>query len=162
MGAHPQAEACQIRCHGRHAVGRAFLWRIAPRLIPGGEDAHVAAGEHVVVAQVEEAVVAVELGRVKDDGHLAVRRVCEPQALAAAQDGVAVRIVQVVGGNPVLRSLRPCIGITADCSLVYAVVAAHDGAYGQDVRQVLVLLGIDAGKGFQEDVYALVDKFIAP
>ena len=111
----------------------AFLRRVAPRLIPRGENAQIAGRQHFLVRHVQEAVVAVQQSGIKNDLHMVFRPVVQTEPLAGVQDGVLRLVVYVVAADPV----RPLIGdfgrIAAHGIGIDPAVPAHDGAQGEHV-----------------------------
>ena len=158
--ARPHAETGEVRGQGGHGPGRAFLRSVAPGLVPGGEKAHVAGRNDVLVGHVEEAVVAVQHGGHKDDLDAFVAGIVQAQAAAGVDDGVLRGVPGVVGADEGLAVVRGA-GIAGDGRRVDARVAAHDQTENQDggvrARQIL----IRAGQGLQKNVDALVVHLVA-
>ena len=159
---HPQAEARQVRGHGGDGVRGAFLRRVAPRLVPRGENAQIAGRQHFLVRHVQEAVVAVQQSGIKNDLHMVFRPVVQTEPLAGVQDGVLRLVVYVVAADPV----RPLIGdfgrIAAHGIGIDPAVPAHDGAQGEHVGLGLAQRLVHARQRVEEHVHALVVVFIPP
>ncbi len=159
--AHPEAEAGQVGGHRRHAMGGALLRRIAPRLVPRGEDPEIAGREHFLVFHIQEAVPPVEQGRNKDHLHVVFRTVVQPETLAGVEDGVLRLVVDVVAADPVGALIRGPGRITAHGVGVHAAVPAHDRTQREDVGLGLAQGLVDARQRFQKNVDTLVVVFIA-
>ena len=155
-GAHPHAEAGKVGGDRGHGMGGAFLRRIAPGLVPGGEHAQITGGQHLFVAHVQEAVLAVELGRVEDDLHMVLRPVVQAQTLAGIEDGVVGLVVDVVAADPGAALAGELGRIAADGIGIDPAVPAHDRAQGQYIGLGLAEGRIDHAEGIQEHVDALV------
>ena len=155
----PHAEAREIRGQGGHGPGRAFLRGVAPGFVPGGEKAHVAGRNDILVGHVQEAVVAVQHGRHKDDLDAPVASVVQAQTAAGVDDGILRGVPGVMGADEGLAIVCG-VGIAGHSRLIDARVPAHDQAERQNGRVRTGQIAIRAGQGFQKDVHALVVHLI--
>ena len=155
-GAHPHAEAGKVCGDRGHGMGGAFLRGIAPGLVPGGEYAQIAGGQHLFIAHVQEAVLAVEQGRIEDDLHVVLRPVVQAQALAGIEDGIVGLVVDVMAADPEAALAGEFGRVAADCVGIDPAVSAHDRAQGQHIGLGLAEGRIDHAEGVKEHVDALV------
>ncbi len=95
----PEAEAGLIGRDRGHGVGGAFQRGVAPGFVVGGEDPEIASGQGLVVGHIDQAVVAVQIGRDEDDLDPVLGEVPEAEAVAGLQDGIGGLVVQAVGGD---------------------------------------------------------------
>ena len=162
--ADPEAEAGKIGGDGGHAVGGAFMGSIAPGLVPGGEHTEVAAGKHVEIRHVEEAVVPVEQGGNKHDLHVVVLRIVQAEAAAGGENGIIGRVVDLMAGEEA-RFRHGRIGHHGRIAVYGLFVHAGMTAHHEHEREHLVggvlhgLLGL--GESVEEEIHALVVIFVA-
>ena len=95
----PETEAGLIGRDRRNGVGRTFQGGIAPGFVVGGKDPEIASGQGFVVGHIDQAVVAVQIGRDEDDLDPVLREVLESETVAGLQDGIGRLIVEAVGGD---------------------------------------------------------------
>ena len=160
-GTHPQTKAGKVGGDGGDGVGGAFLRCIAPGFIPGGEHAQIAGGQHLVITHVQEAVLAVELGRVEDDLHMVLRSVVQAQTLAGVEDGVIGLVVDMMAADPEGALPGDFGRIAADRVGIDPAVPAHDRAQGQHIGLGLAEGRVDHAEGIEKDIDALVVVFVA-
>ncbi|OPY91999.1 MAG: hypothetical protein A4E73_01573 [Syntrophaceae bacterium PtaU1.Bin231] len=154
---HPQAEARLIGGDRGQGIGGALQRRVAPRLVVGREDGEVAAGEGLVVGHVQEAVMAVEVGRDEDDVDPVLNAVFQTQAIAGLQDRVRRLVVETVGGDGRVALVRLHLVTLQQRDQIG--VASQDQQESQDgvARRRLML---QSPQGIQKDVDPLVVELV--
>ncbi len=162
--ASPYSETGQIRGDRGHAISRAFMRGISPGLVPGGKDTHIAGGKHFKIRHVEKAVVSVQHGGHKDHLHMIVLPVAHVQALAGVENGIVGGVVHMMTGDESgfgQRGVRNRAGFAADGAVIGAGVSAHDQTQGQNMGFGFLQNLAHGAQGIQENIHALVVKFVA-
>ena len=137
---------------------------VAPGLVPGGEHAEVAAGKHVEVRHIEEAVLAVEHGGHEEHLNGVVFGVVQAVAAAGVEDGIVLGAVELVAGEEAVFGMGG-IGMHGRIAVhgigVGAGMAAHHEHEGQHLLAGALegLLGL--GERVDEEVHALVVMLVA-
>ncbi len=157
----PEAEAGQRRGDRRHGEGHRLERRVAPRLVVGGVDRDVHAHQQFVVVLVEDAVVAVQVGRHEDHLDLRVGR-GEDRTVERAHDRVAVPVLEQMGREavlPLVDGLRRIgqMGLQVDAR---TAVAGRHGDVGEHLA-VEAVRGGEALERLDEDVEPLVAELVA-
>ena len=157
----PESESGQRGGERRYREGRRFERRVSPRLVVRGEERHVHSHQQFVVALVEDAVAAVEVGGDEDHLHLR-RRVGQHAAGDRVEDLIPFGMFEIVGAEAVLLGIDRAVFV-GQMRLQILAGAGRGGRYG-DVDQHLAVEGVRFGELFQgveEDVDAFVAEFVA-
>ena len=156
MVADPESETGQARGQGRDPERQRLERGVAPGLVVGREEGQVHADEQVVVLHVEDAVVAIEVGRDEVDLHAAAHGIDQAEFAEAAGHLVILGISQVVRSLGRI-ALVAAIGQFGLQGLVRAVVGSGDHDEGVDLPAFPIL---HLAQGVNEHVNALVAVFI--
>ena len=157
----PESESGQRGGERRYREGRRFERRVSPRLVVRGEERHVHSHQQFVVALVEDAVAAVEVGGDEDHLHLR-RRVGQHAAGDRVEDLIPFGMFEIVGAEAVLLGIDRAVFV-GQMRLQILAGTGRGGRYG-DVDQHLAVEGVRFGELFQgveEDVDAFVAEFVA-
>ena len=157
----PESESGQRGGERRYREGRRLERRVSPRLVVRGEERHVHSHQQFVVALVEDAVAAVEVGGDEDHLHLR-RRVGQHAAGDRVEDLIPFGMFEIVGAEAVLLGIDRAVFV-GQMRLQILAGAGRGGRYG-DVDQHLAVEGVRFGELFQgveEDVDAFVAEFVA-
>ena len=100
----PESESGQRGGERRYREGRRLERRVSPRLVVRGEERHVHSHQQFVVALVEDAVAAVEVGGDEDHLHLR-RRVGQHAAGDRVEDLIPFGMFEIVGAEAVLLGI---------------------------------------------------------
>ena len=90
----PKSETGQVGRDAGHMERHRLRWRVAPRLVVGGEHRQILTNQQVVVLLVEDAVAAIQIARHEDDLHPVFRTVVHVEPVHLTQHLVVVLLVQ--------------------------------------------------------------------
>ncbi len=119
----PEPETGLVGGYRRYGIGHAFQGGVAPGFIVGRKNAQITSGEGLIIGHIDQAVIAVEIGRKKDDVDSVRRQIFESQAITGLQNRIGRLVLKPVRGNGGIPRLplaviflerRDEIGVAAD------------------------------------------------
>ncbi len=158
---HPQAEARESRGERGHGESHRFERRVTPRLVIRGEDRDIHARQQFVIAHVEDAVGAVQVGGYEDHPHLRVGR-DEHAVVQRADDRVPRHVFEAVRRKGVLRGIdgERRIGQPGLQILARPRIGRRHGDVGQHLA-VEQRIGRQPLERREEHIEALVAELVA-
>ena len=158
----PQTKAGQVGRDAGHVEGHGLQRGVAPGLVVGGEDAEVVAQYGVVVAEIDDAVVAREVAGHEDEFHVVLLAVGHVEVAHHADHLVVVHVAQPVGEHGVLQ--RRVIALALLQTLLkVGPRPTHPAWHGDEGDDGTLEVGVvsEAVHRLDEDVEALVAKLVA-